>query len=415
MAATATPPPSPFGPITTGERIQALDILRGFALFGILVVNMDLFRYTVYSFFLPELSPWQGPVDNAVKWLIKLFAEGKFNSLFSFLFAIGLTIQISRASSRGGSFLGMYARRLGVLLAIGLLHGFGIWLGDVLVFYAVLGFVLLLFRRRSDRALFAAIAFFLLLPAGLEALRLAVPEPAGAALDFQAIHKAALQAYSQGTWWEVAGIRAQELSFFYLSPFALTFSCDLMVTLLIGLYVGRRGVFQDIPAHLPWVRRVMWTGLCLGLLFNTGATIANEFARPAQASWANVISTACHSLGRPTLFAFYASGLLLLTQREGWSRRLAPLGVVGRMPLTNYLMQSVVCTLIFNGYGFGFFGKVGPAAALALCFLIYLAQIPISQWWMSEFRFGPMEWLWRSLSYGRVQPMRGVASLSPGP
>ena len=179
-----------------------------------------------------------------------------------------------------------------------------------------------------------------------------------------------------------------------------------MVTLLIGLYVGRRGVFQDIPGHLPWIRRVMWMGLALGLVFNAGAVVARELSDPLTPSVAGLLGTACYVLGRPTLFSFYAAGLVVLTQKERWGPRLAPLGVVGRMPLTNYLMQSVVCTLIFNGYGFGLFGKIGHAAGLGLTVLIFLAQIPLSQWWMAEFRFGPMEWLWRTLTYARRQPMR---------
>jgi uncharacterized protein len=307
-------------------------------------------------------------------------------------------------------FLPIYRRRLAVLLAFGLIHGFLIWMGDVLVFYAVLGLVLILLRRASNQTLFAAAMVALLLPPALEAFRLIGPETRQqGGPDFRQMNEEAVRAYSQGTYGEAARIRARETLFFYASPFALSFSCDLMVTLLMGLYVGRRGVFQNLPAHLPWVRSVMWAGLATGLLFNGGAVVAREFARPAVPSLANVAATACYALGRPTMFSFYACALVVLTQKEGWPARLAPLGVVGRMPLTNYLMQSVICTLIFNGYGFGFFGKVGPAAGLALTVLIFLAQIPLSQQWMAEFRFGPLEWIWRTLTYGKRQPMRLAA------
>ncbi len=406
QAAAAPVTSSAIGPITAQERIAELDILRGFALFGILIVNMAFFRFTVYSFFVRDLDPWTGRADHVVKWLIGFFAEGKFNSLFSFLFGLGLIIQLSRADARGASFVPLYIRRLLVLIVLGLMHAYLIWLGDVLLFYGVLGFVLLLFRRRSNKVLFAGAAVFLLLPIAMEAGRLAragKPEPMP---DFRKIHQVALQAYSQGSYMDVAQVRASEVNFFYFSPFALTFSCDLMVTLLLGLYVGRRGVFQDIPSHLPWVRKVMWRALALGLVFNAGKVIFGEFSNPLAPSLANVGTAVCHTLGRPTLFSFYAAGLLVLTQQGNWKRRLAPLGFIGRMPLTNYLMQSVICTLLFNGYGFGLFAKVGWAGGLALTVLIFLAQIPLSQWWMGEFRFGPMEWLWRTITYGKVQPMR---------
>jgi uncharacterized protein len=110
--------------------------------------------------------------------------------------------------------------------------------------------------------------------------------------------------------------------------------------------------------------------------------------------------------GYLALSFFYASVIILLAQRQPWKTRLAPLAAVGRMALSNYLFQSLVCTTIFYGYGLGLFGKVGPAAGVGLTFAIYAMQIPLSLWWLRRFRFGPMEWVWRSLTYGRLQPMR---------
>ena len=141
------------------------------------------------------------------------------------------------------------------------------------------------------------------------------------------------------------------------------------------------------------------------VLVCTGASVlASEFAPPGVL--VNLLGDMLWRVGAPALSFFYASAILLLFQRTAWQRHLAPLAAVGRTALSNYLLQSVICTTIFYSYGFGLYGRIGQPAGVALTFLIFALQIPVSVWWLRHFRFGPVEWLWRTLTYGKLQPMR---------
>ncbi len=144
----------------------------------------------------------------------------------------------------------------------------------------------------------------------------------------------------------------------------------------------------------------------MGLVCTSVSLVAQELPNPALPFLTKQLGNLLWAIGGPALCFFYASAIVLLAQREAWKRRLAPLAAVGRMALSNYLMQTLTCTTIFYHYGLGFYGKVGPAAGVGLTLLIYGLQIPLSVWWLKHFRFGPVEWLWRTLTYGKLQPVR---------
>ncbi len=178
---------------------------------------------------------------------------------------------------------------------------------------------------------------------------------------------------------------------------------------LLGLLAGRRRIFENIRQYLPFIRKTLWWALALGLLSTaisvTGkwpdATLPYDTRTPL---WRGLL----WYIGTPLLSFSYACIVILLAQKELWQRRLAPLAAVGRAALSNYLLQSVVFSTIFYHYGLGMVGKVGPSFDLALTTLIYGLQLPLSVWWLRRFRFGPAEWLWRTLTYGSFQPMRVV-------
>jgi uncharacterized protein len=175
---------------------------------------------------------------------------------------------------------------------------------------------------------------------------------------------------------------------------------------LFGLYVGRRRVFHDLTGQLSCIRRMLWWGLALGLVGEAVYFLLPRLASVLPA-WTGVFRlTAWWAFGVPGLCFFYVAVLTLLFRNPAWRGWLAPLGAVGRTALSNYLLQSVICTTIFYSYGLGLYGKVGPALGLALTALIFALQIPLSMWWLRRFRFGPAEWLWRTLTYGKLQPMR---------
>jgi len=147
-------------------------------------------------------------------------------------------------------------------------------------------------------------------------------------------------------------------------------------------------------------------GLGLGLSGNFGFIVTADWSDPVLPSVMGLVETVFFVIGAPALSLFYAAAILLLVQREGWQKRLAPLAAVGRMALSNYLLQSVICTTIFYSYGLGLYGRVGPAVGVGLTVVIFLIQIILSVWWLRRFQFGPMEWVWRSLTYCKRQPLR---------
>ncbi len=405
-------------PVQQTERIPTIDILRGFALFGILTVNMYLFSHPFQDYLLPLPDlPWY---DRLATWLVHMFSEGKFYPLFSLLFGLGFAIQLERAQARGGGFVPLYLRRLLVLFGFGLVHAYFIWIGDILTLYAVLGLVLLFFVRvRRPRTLLIWAAVFFILPqlayaalAGLVELARTVPEGAAqieAAFAeqealFRAERERALAAYSSGSYAEITAQRARDLQTIWFGSLAM--APMVMTMFLIGAYLGRRGVFRAIPGHRGLFRRLVIWGFAIGLPANLLYTVLATRVQRSEFGWEFALMNIALSLGGLAQSLAYLGAITLLAERMPWQRWLGALAPVGKMSLSNYLLQSIIATLIFYGYGLGLFNQVGAAAGLGLAVLIYLAQIPLSHWWMARFRYGPAEWLWRTLTYLRPQPMR---------
>lgn len=412
-------PTGPAGPTTASERIQALDVLRGFALFGILLVNMGFFMHPVYytMIALPESSA----LDRAVTWFIRFAAEGKFFPLFSFLFGLGFTLIMTRAQARGVRFVPLQMRRLLVLLVFGLAHALLIWVGDILTYYAVFGMLLLLFRNVSPKWLLRWTVIFLLLPLlftalGVFSLQMAQASPEGAAMieemtvqQTQAYVEMAEQAYevyATGSFMEITSQRWNDALFMWL--ISLFLAPTIFAMFLLGAYFGKREIFRHVEEHRSLLRRlVIWGGI-IGVIGNAVYATFIMSGNRALPGWETLIATVGQTVGAPALMLCYLAGITLLVQSASWGPRLAILAPVGRMALTNYLLQSIVCTLIFYGYGLGLFGQVNAAAGLLLTIVIFVLQIPFSHWWMARYRFGPAEWLWRTLTYGKLQPMRAT-------
>ena len=425
-AATSLPPvEAPSGPLPSAARIEALDYVRGLAVLGILLVNMPLYAGPLAAYFSAEQTgSFPAPVDRAALWLIRVVAESKFYTLFSFLFGVGFGVQVVRADRAGTTgFAALYRRRLLVLLGLGLVHLFFLWIGDVLHLYAAFGFVLLLFRHRAQNTLLAWALGLTLVPYVMGALFIGVrtlrdtSETRAARVverdERRATQREALpeivRVYAQGSRSEVHRLRTRQAV--ERLPMEVGWGLnEVLVLFLLGLWLVRTGVLDDLPAHLPLMRQLFRWGI-VGV-FATVALAVWRFAAGPDAGMA--VSFVLHVLGhvvaRPLHALFYAAGLLLLLQHESWRRRLAPLAATGRMALTNYLGQTVICATIFNGvgiglFGLGLYGRVGPAAGLVLTVVIWGAQAAFSTWWLARYRFGPLEWVWRSLTYGRLQPL----------
>jgi uncharacterized protein len=395
-----------------------IDVLRGFAMFGILLVNMALFNHSFYSQIIGPSQP-RGAIDQIAGWAIAFFAEGKFYSTFAFLFGLGLAIQYRRFQESGQGFVPFYLRRLAVLLLIGLIHAYLFWIGDILILYSLLGLVLLLlFRNRRPKTLLIWSCILLLIPIlvngalyGLVELGRTSPEGAAmvdAALaeqtqQYQAAAAQADQVYAQGSYAEITMQRVQDMNMVYGTLPFMAF--NVLAMMVLGLYTGKRQLFEHLPEQLPFVRRVWRWGLVVGVVGNLLYVVAGEFASRNIPSPLLLLSLLGQTIGAPALSLFYMSSLVLLALRPWAQRRLEPLANVGRMAISNYLLQTVICTTLFYGYGLGLYGQVDNALGVLLTVAIYGVQLLLSAWWLGHFRFGPVEWLWRSLSYGRRQPL----------
>ena len=385
---------APLRPVDRSERIHILDILRGFAIFGILAVNIGGFAsLSFYPGYVAAAAPWYDELAHSVMLFL---AEGKFYTIFSFLFGLGFSVQLARAQARGRDVRSFYPRRLWVLLGLGLLHSLLFWIGDILRLYALLGFALLAFRNRPVRTLVIWAAVFLAL--GFVILGLA-GGPVGGGEEIPGLDVIALarQVYSGDSFLAVVVFQALAgvISFLLI---AVAQGGTVMALFLLGLLAGRMGLFERLPENRPLLKRVIVWGLPVGLAFNALFVLAEN-------SW---LATLGFTLGAPVLAAVYVSTLSLLSLTPTGARLLAPLGQVGRMALSNYVLQSVVCAFIFNGYGLGLFEQVGAAGLWGITLAIYLLQIPLSNGWLARFQFGPLEWVWRSLTYGERQPWRAA-------
>jgi len=405
------PEPIPLTPVARQERIAAMDVLRGLAVFGIFLINMPLFIAPSNAFFGWEANPfWTEEKDRLATLFIYIFAQGKFYTMFSFLFGLGFGVQMMRAAERHSrNFTSVYLRRLTVLLMIGALHMFLVWWGDVLHVYALLGFVLLLFRNRTDKTLIVWALCLTFIP-----LTLALggttydyfdkQKKPQIERDLRRVRNQQDQAkrlneetkvYGSGTFTEILKAR-YKYNLNHL-PGEIGWSTELLTNFLLGLWCARRCVFTNPEEHLPMLRRFAYTIFPLALAWTTADQLWGYF-HPGEPEplWRTHMGLIREFLGRPGMTFGYIA-ILLLAGVRAW---MSPFAAVGRMALTNYLLHSLTFTTIALGCGFGMFSRIPPATGLALCVGFYALQVPFSMWWLGRFRYGPAEWLWRTLTYG---------------
>jgi uncharacterized protein len=387
MASDGAAPPRPISP---AERIDAIDVLRGIALLGVLAINVvTIFRVSIFERFLSQ-KPVASPVDRAVDTILMLAVDLKALALFSLLFGAGLAIQFERLakSERRTSLL---VRRLAVLLAFGLIHLCLIWNGDILTEYALAGLIVLPFLF-GPRWLVAVAALASL---GLYLAMQAFP-PSGWWPSTAALRQGAAEAhriYATGGFLDVLAFRLRELPLFFpLHVFIFPRTIGLF---LLGAFAWRTGILQNPPLRLLFSIAAACIGLGAALiLFHAGGFIAG-----------GRIGALAEPLGTTLLALGYGAAIIAIANLKSGKRLLGWAAPLGRMAFTNYLMQSLIFGWIFYGYGLGLFGRLGVTEALAIGLAVYAGQVLFSAWWLSRYRYGPVEWLWRTLMYGVAQPM----------
>lgn len=402
---------APMAPTAANERIGELDIIRGFALFGVLWVNM--FGYTEYIVSGDRIVHlWGEAADYYVGLLTEWVAYGKAQALFSMLFGFGFAILSDRAEARGLDARGLYLRRILILLAVGVAHVLLLWAGDILHAYALMGLVLMTTRRWPGWFLLG-LGLVLSLGVGVgEDLWLAAITPEGRQPAVDAVMHAGMErrwdvflghdyfAYVRELW-------AMTGPEFYGSPLGWAFIGTILGRFMIGAWIYRRGWVQDTARHAAGFRRALpW--LLFGGLAIAAVGPATTLLRIPFPQEAELAPTFLLALGQLVLALGYGCGLVVLCQSAWWKTRLSGLGAVGQMALTNYLMQSVFYMVVLNGFGLGWVKYAGATFCLVAAVVFFAVQIVFSRWWLARYRFGPAEWLWRSATYGRRQPLRRV-------
>lgn len=408
------------GPITSAERILYIDILRGMALFGILAANMRGFSAPADVYGNIKVL-FHGTADLVAQGFIDIFIQGKFVTLFSFLFGLGFAVQLTRAEARGARFMSFYPRRLMALALFGLIHGILIWWGDILLMYALAGALLLLFRNRQQKTLlwWAGSIFSLpvLVMSGFYIAYLLGFHPpgmnnSGKPFDVSTIQPI-INIYAHGS---VPQILRENWVIWKKELPTLAFTVYIFFLFLLGLWVWRSGIIERLDEYKPLLKRVCAWCLPLGVALNAFVVVAPVLVPrpPGKPSFVGYLTNILSLPAAHLLSAGYAAGLAVLIQDRSWLRRLTPFAAVGRMALTDYLTQSVVCTLFYYNYTTGLYGRVGPAVGLIPTVLLYSMQVVFSNWWLSQYRFGPMEWLWRGMTYGKLPSMRKVEEVAGG-
>lgn len=400
--------PAQYGnPSAEGERFELIDALRGFALAGVLLVNLGSF--TLYAF-LDEAAKAALPTarfDRIADAIKSLLVEDKAITLFSMLFGLGFALQLERAEKRDSAGLRLYLRRIGVLLLFGVVHSYLFWWGDILLIYALMGLLLVVCRNLSQRMLLVLGFFVALAPAlaepWIDSLLQGLPTQ-------ETMERANIAAFSSPRWTLALAQNLTFSSWAYLAwwgvfPF-------VFARFLLGYWAGRSELLQRPDIHRSLLLRLFLVTAPLG----SAATLLGYFeSRVASriATLAGQVGILLFEMilraGPLALGIAYATGFALLFLHPSCRRYLRLLAPVGRMALTNYLLQTAVCLSLFYGAGLGVGPRYGLVGILSTWVLLFGAQIFFSQWWLSHYRFGPMEWLWRSLTYARRQALKRIA------
>jgi uncharacterized protein len=389
--AERTIPESTSAPLNPTERIDAIDVLRGVALFGVMAINVVMeFRVSIFEQFLAAAGT-ASALDRVVQTFLTMAVELKAFAVFSWLFGAGLAIQFDRLANNPKRAV-LLMRRLAILLIFGLAHLFLIWNGDILTEYSLAGFVALPFLW-GPRWLLAAgaalsLALYLVMP-----LWPIVPWPTTAWMKDHVIE--ARHVYGSGGFWDILAFRIREVT--SILPLHVAIFPRTVALFLFGMLAWRTGILRRAATHRFLLLIIATVGVLVGAALTV---IADERGLLPFLGRARL---GLEQLAPIVLATGYGAAIIGLMTTAAGKRMLAWAAPLGRMAFTNYLAQSVVFGWIFYGYGLGLFGRTGVTTALAIGIGVYVAQVMISAWWLRHYRFGPVEWLWRSAMYGSWQ------------
>lgn len=394
-------------PVKQSERHAILDILRGLALFGIIIANFP--EFGLYTFLKSEAAAAMptAAIDHITRYLQYVFIDGKFYTLFSLLFGIGFSIIISNAVQKGVNGFAVFYRRMFVLLAIGFLHLMFIWSGDILMLYALLGMFLPLFRNASDKTLLTWAAVLLLLPVAVDAsIEISGIYPSAPVVELQQYYCAKYGITDDNFAYWLRDAEDYGHVFEFLVQGAVVRMQEfidgnryfrVMGLFLLGFYIGRHRFYAELERYRSPLKRIFLYGCAWGLPLSLVYAWSYTHSHPCGLAIHSVLYTFSVF---PLSFA-YAAGICLLYLRHKEAQAFKLLAAPGRMALTNYIGQSVWGMVLFYGIGLGFGADTGLIYILLAAIGVYLIETLFSRLWLQHFRFGPLEWIWRMLTYGR--------------
>lgn len=394
-------------PVQPQERIESIDIIRGFALFGIFLVNVPAFQWPALIANLYMFEPKLSASEQWVRLFFDVFIQAKFFTIFSFLFGLGFYLFMSRAEEKGYRIYPLFIRRVTILALFGLLHLVFFWYGDILLNYALTGILLIFFYKRKIKTILTWIFILFVLTISLLLVNFLIPQEVAEEAFIEQQEKGfgkleeATFIYQNAGFMEWITYRFEnEVTPVLVNlPFAMPF---VFLMFLLGLYAGKRRVFENFSKNRLFIQRV-W-GWCLAISLPFAILIVLLHLEILDFGFLTKLANqAFVNISGFFLSLFYISSFLLLLQKDQWKELLKPFGFAGRMALTNYITQTLIGVGLFTGMGL--YGDVNLVLGIFICCIVFPLQIVFSFYWLKRYRFGPLEWIWRSLTYGGFQPM----------
>ena len=374
-------------PVNEKERILSIDILRGFALLGIFLVNMPAFFNPIY--YLNPQTYWSKGTDYNLHAFVDFFAQGSFYPLFAFLFGYGAMIIAERSGYKQLSFPLLFVRRLFILLVFGCIHAFLVWHGDILISYACTGFLFMLFYKCSGKTLIVSGLLIYIIPFGLLAwLFLLINQNI---LYNTSEVVTSIQVYSSESFLDITAQRMNDWLHANGPNNAWVLILNLLPIMLLGAGFAKQKWLIHVKEYKKQLICLMWIGLLGGSAFKIlpyiqGDTYGARFLQD--------------QFGGPLLALFYMTSIVLLVENKIARKILKPLASVGRMSISHYLVQSIIFTSISYGYGLGYYGDISYTTGFIFVFIFYTIQVIVSHWWLSKYQYGPIEYIWRWVTYG---------------
>ncbi len=402
-------------PVQVRDREQFMDVLRGIAILGIFIANLHFFSYysnnAVGAYIFPA-------IDKKMLFLHSMFVEGKFYSIFSLLFGWGIALQISRSSAADMLAAKFIRRRLWFMLLLGGIHLIFIWTGDIVAFYAMVGFILVALRKYSNKTLLRLGVILILSPIVLYFLKMKfqwLNAPAGLLAQSSEYIQTHFAGIKDGNDAAVikqshsiitdAKVNMSNAPFRYAYLFFVSRISKVLGMMLIGFVIGRSGFFKKVGEYK---KQLMWF-ILIALIISIPANYMLAFYMNNSDGYFNLkiegwYETIAYAIGVAPLALVYVAILALLFQKKQVQQLLLFIAPVGKMAFSNYMSHSLIGIITFYGIGFGYMQQVGPVAWTVFAVIVFVCQIIISTIWLRFFEFGPVEWVWRSLTYGKKQP-----------